>query len=166
MAENAKRTTADSINQARRQLSSLYRQHQIECKHKTDHGPLLYDPDRPEVKHLINGINRKFNEMDMVCKECGEIVNMESVSREDADCAFQTLYDVCNQIKVLCKLNDNESASIEEIIENLDVIKNSLMPFYDNNVIKPLTGQGKGKKNNTGRSKGKMGINGNSFSRK
>ena len=69
-------------------------------------------------------------------------------------------------IKVLCNLNTKEHDSIEEIMSNLDTIKNSLMPFYDNNVIKPLSGQGKGKKNNNNRTKGKMGIASGSYNRR
>ena len=168
MAENAKstRVTTDNIDQTRKQLSNLYRQRQIECDHKTNNGPTLYDPSAPEVKHLINGFTRQFNDTDMVCSICGEVINMESVSRDEADGAFQTLYDVCNQTKVLCGLNEREKESIEEIIQNLDAIKNSLMPFYNENLIKPLTGQGKGKKNNNTRTKGKMGINSSSYSRR
>ena len=169
MAENAKttRVTTDNIDQTRRQLSSLYRQRQIECNHKNNNGPTLYEPGQPEVKNFTEGANRAFNDTDMICSQCGEIINMESVLKDDGDAAFQTLYDICNQIKVLSGLNDKESDAIEEIIQNLDVVKRSLMPFYMEHVIKPLTGQGKGKgKNNNQRTKGKMGISSGSYNRR
>ena len=167
MAENARRTTSEMIRETRRSLVVQLRQRQIECDHKNNHGPIIYEPSNPKVKDLVPG-NRKFNEMDMICEECGEIINMESVTKEDADAAFQTLYDVCNQTKLLCSLNDKEAESIAEIMENLDIIKKSLMSFYENNVIKPLVNGGKGKKNNNNntRQKGKMGINSTSYNRK
>ena len=165
MAENARRTTSERIREKNREIRMLFRERQIRCDHKDKHGPILYEPTNPKVKNLIAG-NRNFGEMDMICEECGEVINMESVTREDADAAFQTLYDVCNQTKLLCELNDNEAESIAEIMENLDIIKNSLMSFYENNVIKPLVNGGKGKKNNNTRQKGKMGISSNSYNRK
>ena len=165
MADNARRTTSERIREKNREIRVLYRERQIRCDHKDNHHPLLYDPTDAKVKDLISG-NRKFGEMDMVCSECLDVINMESVTREDADAAFQTLYDVCNQTKLLCELNDSEAESIYEIMENLDIIKNALMSFYENNVIKPLVNGGKGKKNNNTRQKGKMGISSSSYNRK
>ena len=162
---NRTNDTTEEINQVRRQLSGLYKERKFKCDHKNGHGPTLYDPSAPEVQQFVDS-KMKFNEMDMICSQCGEIINMESLTTDVIEGAFQAITDMCNQTMLLCSLNTKEFDAIVEVKRNLDITKSIVVPFYTNNVIKPLMG-GKGKnKNNEKRTKGKMGIISGSFSRR
>lgn len=161
MAQNRRSFNHKAISQQKRELKNALRDEQVHCEHKNPNGPTLTSVHDDSIT-LKN--KSKYSDKMFVCDQCNDLVPLDAYKTEDADKAFEVLYGMCNQAKLLANLTDTEYETIVSIIETLDSLNASLTPFYLNKIIKPLRNNNKGKNNGGGRAKGKISI-GKSFGR-
>lgn len=154
MAQNRNFNSRD-IAAKKREFNNFVREAQIDCDHKDAHGPNFTNVHDNKV--MVKGKD-SMGPNTFQCDECGDIVNFDAYTSKEANSALGVLYDICNQTKVLADLTDREFDNITTIMRTLDNISSSLIPFYLNKVINPLSNNKGRKNNNNGRSKGKISV--------
>ena len=155
----------DEINKRRRELGEYERQAKNECNHKDSRGSFLIPLS--EFDGFIKDRN-KYDDYDMICTDCGEIVSFRTFTPSEISFAVGTIRSMANQLKVLGNLTETEYEQIVDIMNITDGFNSAFVPFYNHSMKKLIGGKGKNNSNNNGPRKGKMGkaVTSQSFNRK
>ena len=155
----------EEINKRRRELGEYERQARNGCDHKDNRESWLEPVS--EYDGFIKDRNQ-YDEFDMICTECGEIVNMKAMTDAEVDFTIDGIRNMCNQLKILGNLNESEREQIVEILSLTDALRVSLVPFYKKNMKKLIDGNNKKNRGNNAPRKGRMSkaVTSTSFNRR
>lgn len=158
------KTIREEIMKRRRELGEFERQAKNECNHKDNHGSSLVPVS--EYDGFIKDRN-KYDDYDMICTDCGEIVSFRTYTDSEVDFAVSTIRSMANQLKVLANLSDTEYEQIVDIMNITDGFNSAFVPFYKHSMKKLLGNNNQKKNNNNGPRKGRMGkaVTSSSFNR-
>ena len=99
----------EEINKRRRELGEYERQAKNECNHKDSRGSFLIPLS--EFDGFIKDRN-KYDDYDMICTDCGEIVSFRTFTPSEISFAVGTIRSMANQLKVLGNLTETEYEQI------------------------------------------------------
>lgn len=158
------KSVREEIIKRRRELGEFERQAKNECNHKDNHGSTLVPVS--EYDGFIKDRN-KYDEFDMICTDCGEIVSFRTFTPSEIEFSISTIRSMGNQLKVLGNLSDTEYEQIVDIMNITDGFNAAFVPFYNHSMKKLLGNNQKNKNNNNGSRKGRMGkaVTSQSFNR-
>ncbi len=159
MATQQRSFDKGAIAGARRQIQAQIREGQIHCNHKDAHGGTI--DDVLTSKEFIRDRNR-YSDGDVICKECKDIFNLQTYTKGEIDDSMYVLYSICNQLKLIDDMNDEDYEKVEKIMELLDELGVTVIPYYLN-MVKKLAKGTKNNKNEKTRTKGRLGLNSNQF---
>ena len=151
MAE--RNSVKEEILKRRRELGEFERQAKNECNHKDNHGSTLVPVS--EYEGFIKDRN-KYDDYDMICTDCGEIVNFRKFTPAEVEFSISTIRSMANQLKVLANLTDTEYEQIVDIMNITDGFNAAFVPFYNHSMKKLLGNNNRNRNNNNGPKKGRM----------
>lgn len=146
------------VESARRGFQRQMREAQLQCDHKNNNGACLENV-RTTNRYVQN--RNKYSEATVICKECGEIFEMEPYTTEQLEDAFFIISSAVNQVKVFDDSNDDDYQKLVEMLAVIDDFRTGFMPYH-NNMMKRLANKGGNRKGSSQRQKGKLGAGVNS----
>ena len=153
------------IRDIKNQLTSQVNEYRFYHDHKDAKGPLITPLKDVNNRYIPN--RHMYPDSAVMCEDCEEIFDMESISEEDFDYCMFKLTSAVNQMKVLTNFNSDDGGELQDSLANIlkffYKFEHNFKPGYFKMVKQYMGGNKNRNKNNNQRQKGHMGVSSSSF---
>ena len=152
----------NGVNERELEYKQSIRDGQKRCDHRNNQGPSV---ERVATSNRFIRDRHLYSDSCVICKECGEIFDITSHTKEEFKQAVMVITDMVNQIKLLGNPGDDDYAKLIEVLNFTDrALFEGIGPYYFHLVKQLSNGNGNGKnRKQDSNHKGKLGISSGQF---
>lgn len=141
--KNERKEVNQQLSHLKKQYASILTEKKNRCDHKDAKGAII-DP-LSKCTHIKN--RDGWSQNAVVCQECGEIMELESVTPDEQRAIIRAIRNMVNLYKIMGDTTEEDFEKLVSILQFTDEMEAAFFPSYNEMVKRKSKG---GKKPNSG----------------